>query len=58
MWFKRFRKKHGLYDHRKEVSDEYLAGYSARLNDRPFNNNETDDWKMGWLNVDQALKLK
>ena len=40
------------------LSDEYLAGYSARLNDRPFDNDETDDWKMGWLNANQALKLK
>lgn len=39
------------------LSDEYLAGYSARLNGRPFDNSETDDWKMGWLNANQALKL-
>jgi len=40
------------------LSDEYLAGYSARLNGHPFNNNETDDWKMGWLNANQALESK
>lgn len=40
------------------LSNEYLTGYSARLDGRPFDNNETDDWKMGWLNANQALKLK
>ena len=40
------------------LSDEFLARYSARLNGRSFDNNETDDWKMGWLNANQALKLK
>ena len=40
------------------LSDEYLAGYRARLNGLPFDKNETNDWKMGWLNANQALKLK
>ena len=39
------------------LSDEYLAGYNARLNDQPFDDNETDDWRMGWLNANQALKF-
>ena len=40
------------------LSDQYLAGYGARLKSQPFDNNETDDWKMGWQNADRALKLK
>ena len=40
------------------LSDEYLAGYRARLNGLPFDKNETNDWKMGWMNANQALKLK
>lgn len=40
------------------LSDQYLAGYGARLKGQPFDRNETYDWKMGWLNANQALKLK
>ena len=40
------------------LSDEYLSGYRARLNDLPFDSSESDDWRMGWINANQALKFK
>jgi hypothetical protein len=39
----------GLYN-------DYLDGYNTRLNNEPFDKLESDDWKMGWLNANQALK--
>ena len=40
------------------LSDEYLAGYKARLDNKPFDKQKSDDWKMGWFNAHQALKAK
>lgn len=39
------------------LSDEYLSGYNARLKNKPFEQGATKDWKMGWSNANQALKL-
>lgn len=39
-----------------DLSDEYLSGYNARLNNEPFDKTKSDDWKMGWLNANQSLK--
>lgn len=36
------------------LSDEYLSGYSARLSNKPFDEDQDDDWRMGWLNAEQA----
>ena len=38
------------------LSDDYLAGFNARLNNEPFDESQTDDWKMGWENAHQSLK--
>lgn len=40
------------------LSAEYLAGYKARLNNVMFNENMSDEWRMGWINANQGLKLK
>jgi len=40
------------------LSEEYLAGYNARLKGVAFDENQTDEWKMGWMNAHQALKSK
>lgn len=40
-----------------DLSDEYLSGFKARLNGEPFDEAKSDDWKMGWLNASQSLKL-
>ena len=40
------------------LSDDFLRGYNARLHDLPFDKDESDDWKMGWLNANKALKIK
>lgn len=38
------------------LSDEYLQGFNARLHDAPLDENQSDDWKMGWVNATQSLK--
>lgn len=39
------------------LSEEYLDGYSSRLNGLPFDESQSDDWKMGWTNANQALQF-
>lgn len=36
---------------------EYLNGYRSRLQGLPFNANQSEDWKMGWTNANQALQF-
>lgn len=38
------------------LTEEYLLGYNARLKNQSFDENKPDDWKMGWMNANQALK--
>ena len=38
------------------LSEEFLSGYKARLNNEPFDGTKSDDWKMGWLEANQSLK--
>jgi len=40
------------------LSAEYLSGYKARLNNVMFNEDMSDEWRMGWINANQGLKLK
>lgn len=40
------------------LSDDYLDGYNARLKNEPFDKLKSDEWKMGWLNANQALKIR
>lgn len=40
------------------LSEEYLAGYRARLNGKPFDASQSDEWQMSWMNAHQALKTK
>lgn len=28
--------------------DDYFAGYYSALENQPFNENQSDDWKAGW----------
>ena len=37
------------------LTEEYLAGFNARVNNIPFDQAKSDDWKMGWINAEQAL---
>ena len=39
------------------LSEEYLSGYTARCKGLPFDKNKSEEWKMGWKNADQALKI-
>lgn len=39
------------------LSDDYLAGYNARIKNIPFDGTQSEEWKMGWINADQALKI-
>lgn len=36
------------------LSDEYLSGYNARLHNKPFDEDQDDDWRQGWFNAEQA----
>lgn len=36
---------------------EYLNGYKSRLKRLPFDANQPDDWKKGWINANQALQF-
>ncbi len=38
------------------LSDEYLNGYNTRLKDLPFDDSQSDEWRMGWINANQAIK--
>ena len=38
------------------LSDEYLKGFNDRLKDIPFDDEKSDDWKMGWHNADQQKR--
>lgn len=40
------------------LSDEYLQGFNARLKNMPFDKSQSEDWKMGWINANQSLKIK
>lgn len=39
------------------LSEEYLDGYRSRINGLPFDASQSDDWKMGWTNANQALQF-
>lgn len=39
------------------LSDDFLAGYNDRLKSVPYNKEKPDEWKMGWHNADQQIKL-
>jgi len=38
------------------LSDEYLQGFNARLKNIPFDKNQSEEWRMGWMNANQSLK--
>lgn len=38
------------------LSDEYLEGFNARLKGKPFDKDQSEDWKQGWMNANQSLK--
>ena len=37
------------------LSEEYLSGYSARVEEKPFDKAQSDDWIMGWQNADIVI---
>ena len=39
------------------LSDEYLEGYNARLKGNPYDATKSEEWRMGWINANQALKF-
>lgn len=39
------------------LSECYQIGYRARLNGFPYDENQSDDWKIGWTNANQALQF-
>lgn len=39
------------------LSEEYLDGFRARLKRLPFDESQSNDWKMGWTNANQALQF-
>ena len=36
--------------------EEYLKGYTDRLKSVPFDNEESENWRMGWFKADQILR--
>ena len=44
----------GIYE--KEWYKEYYKGYMARLCEKPFDNEASDDWKQGWEYANMELK--
>ena len=38
------------------LSDEYLNGYRARRKNTPYDDSKSEEWRMGWINANQALK--
>lgn len=39
------------------LSEEYLDGYRSRLNGLPFDASLSNDWKISWINANQALQF-
>lgn len=39
------------------LSGEYLEGYNARLKGNPYDVTKSEEWRMGWINANQALKF-
>lgn len=38
-------------------NEEYLNGYRSRLNRLPFDASQSNDWKAGWIDANQALQF-